>query len=255
MLGADLWPAFFLLYNDPTKTLSDIEEIAKKPEVQELTEESRRCFQFVMAGRSLRDIEYQEKVLDKILTETGGWKVLRMSEPDLAGFTYLYLTRLGHKHLNLVYAGGWLGSWTQAGTPDYAIRVQPMAEARLDRDQKSGLLVQCGGDSTMGSGSSIGGGGRTALEQMVSYDPADKESVKAVVKHMHDASKDAIEHGFPPGKEGLYIRMAMTDEQLHQQYTKSSQPIVFHLQRKIKELLDPNDIGDRMYAWLPEPKK
>ena len=255
MLGADLWPAFVLLYNDPTKTLSDIEEIAKKPEVQELTEETRRSFQFVMAGRSLRDIEYQEKVLDKILTETGGWKVARMSEPDLAGFTYLYMTRLGHKHLNLVYTGGWLGSWTQVGPPDYVIRYQPFAQAGLERDQKSGLLVQCGGDSMMGAGSGLGGGGRIAFEQMVSYDPADKESVKAVIKHMHDASKDAIEHGFPPGKENLYLRMAMTDEQLHQQYSKSSQPLGFHLQRRIKSLLDPNDIGDRMYTWLPESNK
>jgi glycolate oxidase len=255
MLGTDLGPAFWILYNDPTKTLSDIEEIAQRPEVQELAQEMRRAFQFVMAGRSLRDIEFQEKVLDQILADTGGWKVARMAEPDLAGFTYLYLTRLGHKHLNLVYAGGWLGSWSQGGTPDYAIRYQPVAQAGLDRDQKSGLLVQCGSDSMMGAGSSIGGGGRAAFEQMVSYDPADKKSVNAVIKHMHGASKDATERGFPPGKEGSYLKVAMSDEELHQQYARSSQPIVFHLQRKIKNLLDPNDIGDRMYSCLPEPKK
>jgi glycolate oxidase len=255
MLGTDLGPAFWILYNDPTKTLSDIEEIAQRPEVQELTEEMRRSFQFVMAGRSLRDIEFQEKVLDQILADTGGWKVARMAEPDLAGFTYLYLIRLGHKHLNLVYAGGWLGSWSQPGTPDYVIRYQPVAQAGLDRDQKSGLLAQVGGDSMMGSGSGIGGGGRTAFEQMISYDPADKKSVKAAIRHMHDASKDAIEHGFPPGKEGAYIRVAMIDEQLHQHYAKSGQPIVFHLQRKIKNLLDPNGTGDRLYAWLPERRR
>ena len=88
MLGADLGPAFWTLYNDPTKTLGDIEEIAKKPEVKELTEEMRRAFQIVLAGISLKDIEYQDRVLDEILAVTGGWKVERMSEPDMAEFTF-----------------------------------------------------------------------------------------------------------------------------------------------------------------------
>jgi glycolate oxidase len=109
-LGTDLGPAFWVLYNDPTKTLSDIEEISKRPEVQELTEEMRRAFQLILAGHSLRDIEYQDEVLDQILAETGGWKVARMSEPDMAEFTHLYLNKLGHKNLNFVYAGGYLGT-------------------------------------------------------------------------------------------------------------------------------------------------
>jgi hypothetical protein len=143
----------------------------------------------------------------------------------------------------------------QSGPPDYVIQYRPLAEAGLYRDQKSGLLVQSGGDSMMGSGSSIGGGGTTGFEQFVSYDPSDRESVKAVVKCMHNSTKDAVEHGFPAGHAVPFLQIAMTDEQLHQQYAKSSQPIIFHLQRKIKEFLDPNDIGDRLYTWLPEPEK
>jgi hypothetical protein len=27
---------------------------------------------------------------------------------------------------------------------------------------------------------------------------------------------------------------------------------VYHFQRKIKEALDPNKVGDRNYLWLPE---
>jgi hypothetical protein len=47
----------------------------------------------------------------------------------------------------------------------------------------------------------------------------------------------------------------MTDEELHERFAKSNQPLLFHFQRKIKELLDPNDIGDRLYTYLPEPEK
>ncbi|MFC1860801.1 hypothetical protein ACFLYL_00770 [Chloroflexota bacterium] len=140
----------------------------------------------------------------------------------------------------------------QSGPPDYVIGYRPVAEAGLYRDAESGLLVQSGGDSMMGSGSAIGGGGTTGFEQFVSYDPSQKESIKAVIKHMHDATKDAVENGFPPGHETPFLQMAMTDKQLHQGFARSSQPVVFKLQGKIKEFLDPNDIGDRMYTSLPE---
>lgn len=86
----------------------------------------------------------------------------------------------------------------------------------------------------MGALGNVGGGGSCAFEQFIHYDPSDKESVRAAIKHMHDAKKDAIGHGYLPGKENLYLKMAMTDEQLSQEYANSSQPIVFHLQRKIR---------------------
>jgi glycolate oxidase len=255
MLGADLGPAFWLLYNDPTKTLSDIEEIARKPEVKKLIEEMRRAFQIVLAGRSLRDIEYQEKVLEQILADTGGWKVARMAEKDMAEFTFLYLTRLSHKALNWVYTGGYLGTWMQVGPPDYAIQYRPWAEAGLYRDSSSGLLVQSGGDSMMGSGGSIGGGGVTGFEQFVGYDPADKESIKAVIEHMHYATRDAVAHGFPPGHETPFLQIGMTDEELYQRFSSASQPLIYQLQWKIKQMLDPNDIGDRLYTYLPPKNK
>ena len=131
------------------------------------------------------------------------------------------------------------------------IRSQAIAEAAGYRDQKPGLLGQCGGDAMMGPAGGLGGGGLTGFEQFVHYDPADKESVKAVVEHLHNAKSDATSHGFPPGKEDLYLKIAMTDEQLRQQCVRSSQPVVFNIQQKIKELLDPNDIGDRLYSCLP----
>jgi len=90
-----------------------------------------------------------------------------------------------------------------------------------------------------------------------------KQSVKAVVEHLHNAKSDATSHGFPPGKEDLYLKIAMTDEQLRQQCVRSSQPVVFHIQQKIKELLDPNSfntavtrkrgVASSRGLWLPSP--
>ena len=122
---------------------------------QELTEELRISFQLILAGRSKDDIELQDKILDAILDEVGGWKVERFCEQDMAEFTNVYLQRLGHKHINFVWAGGYIGSWMQFGTPDWVKGYIPTAAAGLERDAAGGKLVQCGGDAMMGSGSGI----------------------------------------------------------------------------------------------------
>lgn len=254
VMGEDLGLAFWFMYNDPTKTICDIEEIVKKPEVQKLTEEMRRSLQLVLMGRTQRDIEYQDQVLDQILAETGGWKVARMYEPDFAEFTYLFQQVAGQRNMLFAYVGGWLGSWCQKGTPDYMIRYQPVIYETGNRSQKSGLLVQSGSDTSVGAASGLGGGGITGFEQMNYYDPAEKESVKALIKHIEDESREAIKKGFSPGKETWYLALKKTDEELYQQYARSNQPISFRLQGKIKQLIDPNDIGDSLYSCLPEPR-
>ncbi len=252
LAGADLGPALWLILNDHTKTLNDIEEMVKRSDIKELTEELRISFQIILAGRSLRDIELQDKILDQVLAETGGWKVKRFCEDDMAEFTNVYLQRLGHKHLNFVWVGGYLGSWMQPGTPDFVKKYVPIAIKGLYRDAAGGLLVQCGGDALMGCGSTVAGGGWSGLEQFVSYDPADRESIKAGTKHMEDAITDAISNGIPPGKEAIYLSLGYKDEKIWDTLANSQQPIIFHFQRKIKEAFDPNDIGDRNYPTLPE---
>ncbi len=109
LAGADLAPAFWLMYNDPTKVLSDVPAMVADPGTAELTEEMRISFQLVLAGRSRADIELQDQILDAILDEVGGWKVERFCEQDMAEFTNMYLQRLGHKHINFVWVGGYIG--------------------------------------------------------------------------------------------------------------------------------------------------
>ena len=164
----------------------------------------RISFQLILQGRSAEDIALQDKILDAILDEVGGWKVERFCEQDMAEFTNLYLQRLGHKHINFVWAGGYIGSWMQFGTPDWVKEYIPVAKAGLERDAAGGKLVQCGGDAMMGSGSGIPLGGATGLEQFVSYDPDDYESTVAGIRHMEDAVKDAASIKLPAG-QGVHL--------------------------------------------------
>ena len=251
LAGADLDPAFWLMYNDHTKTLSDVPELAARADVRELTEEMRVSFQLVLAGRSLADIELQDRILDAILADVGGHKVARFCAQDMAEFTNVYLQRLGHKHINFVWAGGYIGSWMQFGTPDWVKGYIPVAAAGLERDAADGLLVQCGGDAMMGSGSGIPGGGGMGLEQFVSYDPDDQASTHAALVHMEDAVTDAASIGYPPGKEWQYLQMGWSDERFEQVMAAAPQPDVFRFQRRIKTAFDPNNVGDRMYPTLP----
>jgi hypothetical protein len=259
LAGADLAPAFWLTYNDATKQLSDIPALAATPGMAELTDELRISFQLLLAGRSMRDVELQDRILDQILTTVGGWRVKRFCEEDMAEFTNMYLVRLGHKHINYSWAGGFIGSWTQSGTPDWVKGYVPLAKAGLERDAAPGFLVQSGGDAMMGSGSGLPGGGTTGLEQFVSYDPAEPRSVSAAVRHMYDAIKDATSHGYPPGKEAAYVELRKTDEEIRAALSGAQQPLIFRFQRKLKDAFDPNDVGDRMYQTLgpegvPDPR-
>jgi len=252
LAGADLAPALWLTYIDPAKTLNDVETAAKDPEIQKITEESRISFQLILAANSVDGILLQDKILDGILAQTGCYKVKRFCERDMAEFTNMYMQRLGHKHCNFIWAGGYMGSWMQAGTPDYVKNYIPVAIEGFYRDQKSHMLVECGGDAMMGCGSTIQGGGYFGLEQFVSYDPNDDGSIDACIRHMEDATRDAVSHGIPPGKELLYLQIGWSDERIWDSLAKMPQRFVLDFQRKIKDAFDPNYLGDRNYQWLPE---
>ena len=79
--------------------------LLEDPEVQAATADMKRDFQIIMAGQTMRDMEWQEAVLDEILARTGGWKVEAMLDPAIHDWSLLYLIRLGHKNLNLVFGG------------------------------------------------------------------------------------------------------------------------------------------------------
>ena len=171
-------------------------------------------------------------------------------------FTLLYLIKLCFKNLNMVYAGSYLGSFAQRGSPDFLIKYVPVAEEVLKKYQEKGLVVDCGDDSMMGCVSGTGATSYCVFEQFVFYDPHDKESVKSVVAYCDDASRAAHERGWPTGMELLVTEGGKTREERQAALAKHPSHITFRFQRKIKEALDPNDTGQGVfYQTLDEPKK
>lgn len=252
-LGEDLSTAFFALYRDPTKSMDDLEEFTQKPEIRKLADELRHySFQLILAGMTPGDIEYQEKVLEQILAETGGHRVAAMSEPATAQFVLLYLLTLHCKNLNHVYAGGKSQYFRPDGSPDYSIEYAPFMIELLKKYQERGTLVKTGGDSLMGTLSGIGGGGDFHLEQFVSYNRNDMESINAVRELVEEARKVAAEK--MPGSSAALA--GLPPDAIPAALASSSQSIRYHWQWKIKQMLDPNGVGEPAgYPMLKELPK
>ncbi|RJR47960.1 MAG: FAD-binding oxidoreductase [Desulfobacteraceae bacterium] len=255
-LGADLGPAFWLMYTDPTKTLDDMEEIAADPEVKRLTEEMRISYQIVLAGQTPNDIEYQEKVLDEILAETGGHKVSKWEERDKEEFSLLYMTRWGHKNLNFVYGGGYRGSFHQEGPPDYVIQYAQVAKDLMKKYQDTGLMVQSGGDALMGPISGMGGGGWCSFEQFTAYDVTDKESIDCVERYFRAAIAASKARGWSTAFDIAGDLLRANKEQREAIWRGMKQRLIPYYQYRVKQLLDPNEVGDSLftYAVLDKPE-
>ena len=261
LFGRDLKGAMIRILTDPTKTLYDLEELLADPEVQEFTKEMERDFQIVLAGQTARDIAWQEKALDAILAQTGGWKVAEMNEPEKERFTLMYLVRLGHKNLNLALGGGYDGCFGLTGPPDYGISHVETATRFKSEWEKKGAIVDCGGDAMIGGVGGRGGGGGCMWENFTNFDPADRESTEGTFEFFEATFKFAQDNKMTPGMERWCAPargadgLATTEEDRQRQLGGSPQPIAFRYQRRIKELLDPNDLGDAYYMTLEDPQE
>jgi hypothetical protein len=259
MFGRNLKLAMIKILADPTKTLSDIEQLAKDPEVKKQTAEMKFDYEIVLAGMTPRDIEWQDAVLDKILADTGGKKVEAMLDPEIAKWSLLYMLRMGHKALNLVYGGGYDGAFCQFWTPDALALHQESAAQFKSQWEKKGAMVEAGGDCGMGGiGGSLGGGGGTGLENFVHFDPHSKESTEGVLAFFEAAAKFAADNKWPPGLEKLNSLSRGPDGKevpkdiRENALSHSRQADAFRYQRKFREAFNPNDLGDAYYWTLED---
>jgi hypothetical protein len=258
MFGRDLKLAMVKILADPDKTLSDIGELLKDPELKRQTEEINFDYELVLAGMTPRDIEWQEKALDEILAETGGSKIEAMEDSEIKKWSLLYMVRLGHKSLNLVYGGGYDGSFCQFGTPDFVIEYAKRGKDFKSDWEKKGAMVEAGGDCGMGGLGGLGGGGVTGLENFVHFDPYSKESTEGVRDYFNAAMKLGAEMKIGGGIESTNVLCRGSNgkefpkEQRNKALLSTRQPVVFRYQQKIKEIFNPNDLGDAYYTTLDD---
>jgi hypothetical protein len=258
MFGRDLKYAMIKILTEPSRTLGDLEELLEDTEVQRITEESKRDFQIVLAGMTKRDIEWQEKAFDEILAKTGGWKVQAMNEPEINGWMLLYMIRLGHKNLNLVFGGSYDGCFGLLGTADFGTSHVEEAAGFKKKWEKHGAMVQAGGDCMMGPIGGQGGGGTCLWENFTCFDPYDRFSTEGTLEFFDACTAFGLEKGWGVGMEkwnsqarGLDGRTAPKEER-DRIHLSAPQPDVFRYQHRIREAFNPNDLGDAYYETLDD---
>ena len=259
MFGRDLKYAMVKVITDPSKTLGDLEDLLKDPEVQKVTEQSKRDFQIVLVGMTKRDIDWQEKAFDEILARTGGWKVEAMLAPEIHEWMLTYLLRLGHKNLNLVFGGGYDGAFGFLLPIDYGASHNEEAGEFKKEWEKKGAIVQAGGDCTMGPIGGQGGGGTGLWESFTCFDPYDKASTEGTLEFFDACTKLSQEKGWlGTGMEKWNAAARGSDgratpkEERDKMHLSAPQPSVYRYQHKIKEAFNPNDLGDAYFETLED---
>jgi glycolate oxidase len=258
--GVALWPAILRLYTDKTKHLDDLEELLEMPEIQKLAEESKHSFQIILAGNTPMDLEYKEKVLDKILADLGGWKLAAMEEPAERDLSLAWMAKLSYKSANFLF-GTFVGVATPFGTPDFVVKTtEPIVAVK--RQFMGKCLVDDGGDAFMAALTYAGGETLVAWEPFIFYDPADPDSVKETNEFIDTLLAFTGGKGWGHAHVRHWGAKGLTKEERQEILHKGKLgelevPVLDFLrwQWKIKQAMDPNDIGDFGYFYVEDQKK
>ena len=260
MFGRDLKGAMIRILTSSDKSFSDMEALLADPKVKEQTAEMKIEFQIVIAGMTKREFDLKVKIIDLILKQTGGRKASMTEEPDVKNWVLLYLLRLGHKNLNFSYVGGYEGCFGLHGTLDFgASHVEEAAMFKLKWEQEHDTIANAGGDSAMLSLSTMGGGGGGGWEFFTVFDSHDEKSTEGAREFHAATNKYSLENGWGPcmGVQCTDARSptgyAQPPEVQEPGLMKSTQPQVFEYQWKIREVFNPNHLGDSYYRTI-KPK-
>lgn len=257
MFGRNLKAAMIKILNDPDKQLADLNTMVDDPETKRQNDEMKIDIQIVITGFSKSDMEYKEKAVDKILEMSGGWKGELMQDPELAAWNLLYLIRLGHKNLNYVMCGAYEGNFGLSSNVFVsASYMEEAAALKRKWELETTAIAATGGDSDMGSISTLGGGGLTGWEFFTNFDAYDKSSIKGTADFFNDTQRWMHEKGLgvDMGKWNESARREdgynFTQEEHNAIFKNLPQPEVASYQWKVREAFNPHHLTGSYYRTL-----
>ncbi len=205
------------------------------------TEVASKGVALVIGAETKRGLEYREKCLLKIAEEMGGHP-LPLPPSEQARFFSAATWHFGFVTAAFRRTGDFFVSPTGDGSPDMMLNLRKEAERLLQPYMDKGLLQQLGTAEMFlipSEHSSVG-----FHEENVSfYDPWDDDSLQAlreVAQASEDPNGDFRRFGVPHLGGGLQVEFK---SHVHQNWG----PIYDHYDvwlRKIRDMLDPNDVGD-----------
>jgi glycolate oxidase len=213
------------------------ENLRKPPQ---MLERYKFGIEVLIAAHSMREAEYQEKVLRDIVAETGGDFVPLDEEPFRDQIPVLLTYYVLNPYMARIFRplGDWGTSLNVLESWDLSLKIQKLGEGIL-RESK---------ELTMATPENFWGGAYahnryTAFEQVYFVDPTDRESRTAYKRY-----RDRTERALTEKKLGIpVIASAATREQLGPSYDN------YHLwTKKVKKAIDPENLADHTCYVAPD---
>lgn len=207
----------------------------------EVMREFKYAFQLILGGTSPREIEYQEKALNEILAETGGWIPSLMQVPEAQKRMFLMLIKVDRNAVIFRLAGTFHTSFGAPTAWDAAVAGAKVGEEIKKKYIEKGVIVDDAADAAWGGPYEQGRFGH--LEELFMYDPADAESAKGALEYMAEARQAVLQRslgqpiGVLPGEAAEAFGPACGNYQ--------------DWMRRIKKAFDPNIASDPSFYIEP----
>ena len=166
----------------------------------------------------------------------------------------LWMIKLPFKATNFLLSGGYIDGIAPYGTPEF-IAIKTTEEAiEVKKPYMGKSIVDDGGDAFMGGLTGIGGMNIGGWELFTFYDPHEPDSVKGINNLLDDMSAHGAKRGWGRGHSREWGVMTLTKEERRMILSNTEFPSsnFFRYQWKVKQALDPNDVGDFGYGYLDE---
>ena len=210
------------------------------------------CFILLLVCNSSRELEYQKKVVDRVLEETGGKKFELIDVPEVRDMVTLLLFKGGNK-INIVMqrSGSFFDPGLFTGSRRTFTAAEKLATEITRKYAEKGLVVDDFGEGSWGSLYDFGH--MTSCENETMYGSTDPESCRASGELLEEIDDALTKHGF---RLGHILHQVMTDMPKTKCGHDTLGPLMgdYHIwQRKIKNAFDPNAASDPTMYILPEP--
>ncbi|RJP27162.1 MAG: FAD-binding protein [Actinobacteria bacterium] len=211
----------------------------------------RYAFILVLVCNSAREFAYQQKVVERILEETGGQNFALIEVPEVRSMVALLLFKGGNK-VNIVFqrSGAFFDPGLFTGSRRTFTAAEKLSIDVINKYIEKGLVVDDYGEGSWGS--LFDYGHLTACENETMYKSTDPAACGAVIELLEDLDGQMTEHLF---RLGHILHQQLTDGPRGKCGHDTMGPLCDGYQvwqRRIKRAFDPNTAADPTMYILPE---
>jgi len=206
-----------------------------------MMDEFKYAIQIFLGANSDRELEYQERALEEILSETGGKIILMLEEQSVKNILFRHLIKSEGISRVFQLAGTFATSLGAGTSWDAAVASGKLGEQLKRKYIERGAIADDGGDLAWGGAYQHGRFGH--LEEIIMYDFQDADSLKGANEYVEESAQATIEKSLG---QPISIVRGMAE---HFGPTSCD----YHIwMRRIKKAFDPNITADPSFYIEPE---